>query len=129
MSQSNLCFFKPKTQINVYAFIVQQQELYKGLIQNPSKELYGGIIELSPEIKTQIQAELRKFFDGDLLNHPMFPFSLAFYLKGYTYYDLLKEAAIATLLGHSYPEDTQNLLKKNINFLWSKLIYLVAPLR
>ncbi|WP_133137452.1 alpha/beta hydrolase family protein [Legionella rowbothamii] len=126
ISQSKLCFFGPKSRVNLYALSLQQQELYKGLIQNPSKELYGGIIEIARDSKAQIQAELRKMHDGNISPHPIFPFSLCLYLGGYTYYDLLKEAAIATIL-NGYSEEFNQYAQQEYQFLMEQIELFSIP--
>lgn len=56
--------------------------------------MYGGIIK---HTKTTLQERLRNI-TGDISPYPVFPYSLCRYLKGYTYYDLIREAAAMALL-------------------------------
>lgn len=126
INQSKLCFFRPKSRVNLHAFSLQQQELYNGLIQNPSKELYGGIIEITQENKAKIQEELRKMHDGNISLHPIFSFSLCRYLRGYTYYDLLKEAAIATVL-NGYSEEFNKHAQSNYQFVMEQIDLFSIP--
>lgn len=97
-SQITSTFFPPKAKINYEAFYKQQEQLHKGLVQNPCKETYGGIISLDVATKTKLQVKLRESTDGKESPHRLYPYSLCRYLKGYTYYDLLKEAATAVIL-------------------------------
>ena len=96
-NQSGLRFFPPNNNANYKALYLQQLELYKGLIQNPCKESYGEIISLDEATKLKLQEKLKKNA-GEGTARCVFPYSLCLYLKGYTYYDLLKEAASAMLL-------------------------------
>lgn len=96
VSKTKLGIFKPKDQVNLYAFELQQQELYRGLVQNPTKELYGDIVLLSKEDKEKIQDKLRQGCEEEVC-YTLYTLSLCWDLKGYTYYDLLQEAIFATL--------------------------------
>ena len=87
--------FKPT--ISNEAFYNEQFELYRGLVQNPHKDMYGGIIALDKHTKTTLQERLRNA-TGNISPHPVFPYSLCRYLQGYTYYDLIREAAAASLI-------------------------------
>ena len=87
--------FKPD--ISNEAFYKEQFELYRGLVQNPHKDMYGGIIALDKHTKITLQERLRNA-TGDISPHPVFPYSLCRYLQGYTYYDLIREAATTSLL-------------------------------
>lgn len=102
-SKSDLAFFTPNTKVNLEAFYKQQEQLYNGLVQNPSKEIYGGIVELDAANKTQLQMQLRSANSGKPTAHKVYAYSLCTYLKGYTYYDLLKEAANEMLLNGANP--------------------------
>lgn len=116
MSQTRLGIFNPKKRLNLYAFEVQQQELYKGLVQNPNKELYGGIIELTQENKAKLQERLRAV-NGKESSHSVFTFSLCLYLKGYTYYDLLKEASAAVFLNDKLLPQYRKNAEETVKFI------------
>lgn len=79
------------SEIPTEALYLHQEELAKGLVQNPRKEFYGDILTASPHEKIKIQTRLNShsFFT----HHRIQLYAVCIYLKGYTYYDLLKEAA------------------------------------
>lgn len=92
--QSYLRFHQTRERFSLGIFFLQQKELYHGLVQNPYPRIYGHIIRLDKKSKTQVQYRLRKVF-GKQTDNNVFLFSLCRYLKGYTYYDLIREAAVA----------------------------------
>lgn len=83
-------------------YLMQQAELYAGRVQNAKLSAYGDIVKLSIAQKTQLQASLRQQFAG--LPAQLYLISLCFYLKGYTYYNLLQEAAEAVYFSPTIPE-------------------------
>jgi len=102
----------------LHIIFLQQKELYSGLVENPRKEIYGDILKLSKEDKVKLQEQL-----GDLRfkgPHRMRLFQLCRYLKGYTYYDLLMEAAQATILNKAnHPPRAKQYLQENYELLVS----------
>ncbi len=126
ISQSRLGMFQPKERFNLHAFEIQQQELYKGLVQNPSKELYGSIIAIPQCHKVKLQERLREI-NGSESKHPVFLFSLCSYLKGYTYYDLLKEAAEAAFLHDKISPDYKKYAQENYHFIMEMIELFSIP--
>ena len=97
-SRSGLAFFTPNKKPNAAAFYKQQEQLFEGLVQNPCKKTYGGIVALDKATKTTLQEQLWAAHNDGPSSHTVYPYSLCKYLKGYTYFDLIEEAARAILL-------------------------------
>jgi hypothetical protein len=105
---------------------LQQRELYEGLVQNPDKKNYGNVIHLSKEQKQAIQDRL-----GDLRHvnkGQVYLYSVCRYLKGYTYYDLLKVAADQVLLHRNFEtEYDKKASLDNHQFLFQCMNDYVTP--
>lgn len=102
IQESNLHRFMPEAKPNHEAFFRQQLELYKGLVENPRKDIYGAIVRLNAAAKKEIQLRLRET-TGKESNATTHVYGLCRYLAGYTYYDLLKEAAEAVFANQPPP--------------------------
>lgn len=104
----------PAQQISTEVLLMEQEALHKGLVQNPSDDHYSDILSVT----TQVKGELQKYLNKALFFSPQRPglYMLCRYLKGYTYYDLLLEAAKAMLPssndGHSGYEYFEMLFKR-----------------
>lgn len=96
--QSNLGFFNvAPVPVNIEEVYLQQIELLRGVIMNPTDEWYRGILSLNPAQKTALHNRLR-LCDDYANRRVVHLYSLCVYLQGYTYYDLLMEALAATRL-------------------------------
>jgi hypothetical protein len=116
-NQGRLAFFTPKSTLNYEAFYKQQEQLYKGLVQNPRKQIYGGITALDVATKTKLQTQLRASTGGKVSPHRVHPYSLCLYLKGYTYFDLLKEAATAVILQPHIGTNIEKYARESLDFV------------
>jgi alpha/beta superfamily hydrolase len=114
-SASKLRFFKQTDKISLQAFYLQQYELSRGLVQNPSKEIYGSIIDLDKQTRIKLQERLKKNIGKS--RYLLYPYSLCRSLKGYTYYDLLKEAATALFLNDDIPVEDKLSSAENFKFI------------
>ncbi|MDR3477008.1 MAG: hypothetical protein P4M14_03125 [Gammaproteobacteria bacterium] len=105
---------------------LQQKELCDGLVENPRKELYADVVTASKKTKVSIQTQLGnlRFFSPRRVHL----YALCRYLKGYTYYELLKEAADATFPGRSTDSAMiQRYNKENYEFLMLHIHKFTVP--
>ena len=126
-SQGRLAFFTPSSAISFQAFYKQQEQLHKGLVQNPCKEIYGGIITLDVATKTKLQVKLRESTGGKESPHKVCTYSLCLYLKGYTYYDLIKEAATEVIVKPHIGTRVEPLCRETLAFIMEMIDLFSTP--